>query len=40
MDLPDATILVMQGIVFVTLLFSETLYGRLKVFRPELWEAR
>ncbi|MEO0829161.1 MAG: ABC transporter permease [Pseudomonadota bacterium] len=38
MDLPDATILVMQGIVFVTLLLSETLYGRLRLFRPELWE--
>ncbi len=38
MDLPDATILVMQGIVFVTLLLSETLYGRLKIFRPELWK--
>ncbi|MEL6522554.1 MAG: ABC transporter permease [Pseudomonadota bacterium] len=38
MDLPDATILVMQGIVFVTLLFSETLYGRFKIFRPELWK--
>ncbi|GFE51808.1 sugar ABC transporter permease [Roseobacter cerasinus] len=38
MDLPDATILVMQGIVFVMLLLSETLYGRIKFFRPELWE--
>ncbi|MGB0662023.1 MAG: ABC transporter permease [Mangrovicoccus sp.] len=37
MDLPDATILVMQGIVFVSLLLSETLYGRLKLFRPDLW---
>lgn len=37
MDLPDATILVMQGFVFVTLLLSETLYGRLKIFHPELW---
>ena len=35
MDLPDATIMVMQGIVFVALLLSETLYGRLKIFQPE-----
>lgn len=40
MDLPDATILVMQGIVFVVLLLSETLYGRLKFFRADLWKAR
>lgn len=40
MDLPDATILVMQGIVFVTLLLSETLYGRLKIFQPDFWRAR
>lgn len=40
MDLPDATILVMQGIVFVVLLLSETLYGRLRVFQPETWSAR
>lgn len=40
MDLPDATILVMQGIVFVVLLLSETLYGRFKLFRPDLWRAR
>ncbi|MYM56364.1 ABC transporter permease [Thalassovita mangrovi] len=29
MDMPDATMLVLQGIIFVTLLVSETLYGRL-----------
>ncbi|MGV6848946.1 MAG: ABC transporter permease [Marinibacterium sp.] len=40
MDLPDATILVMQGIVFVMLLLSETLYGRLALFRPDLWGQR
>lgn len=38
MDLPDATILVMQGIVFVVLLLSETLYGRFKLFQPEYWK--
>jgi len=40
MDLPDATILVMQGLVFVVLLLSETLYGRFKLFRPDLWDTR
>jgi len=34
MDLPDATVLLLQGVVFVTLLASETLYGRLPFFRP------
>ncbi|MGH1354787.1 MAG: ABC transporter permease [Thalassovita sp.] len=40
MDLPDATILVMEGIVFVVLLFSETLYGKLTIFDPKTWGAR
>jgi ABC-type uncharacterized transport system permease subunit len=31
--LPDATILVFQGIVFLTVLYSESLYGRFKLFR-------
>ena len=35
MDLPDATVLVLQGFVFVTLLVSETLYGRFEVFGSE-----
>lgn len=35
MELPDATILVMQGIVFVVLLLSETVYGRIKLLQPE-----
>ena len=39
MDLPDATILVLQGIVFITLLASETLYGRLKFFSPDTWQS-
>ncbi len=34
MGLPDATVLLMQGVIFVTLLASETLYGRLPFFRP------
>lgn len=37
MDLPDATVLVLQGIVFVVILLSETLYGRFKIFAPERW---
>jgi simple sugar transport system permease protein len=34
MDLPDATVLVLQGILFVVILLSETVYGRLKIFQP------
>lgn len=37
MGLPDATILVLQGMVFISILMSETLYGRLKIFTPERW---
>jgi len=37
MDLPDATVLVLQGFVFVTILLSETLYGRFRLFAPERW---
>lgn len=35
LDLPDATVLVLQGIAFMLILASETLYGRLKVFQPK-----
>lgn len=31
--LPDATILVFQGLVFVAILFSDSLYGRFKFFK-------
>src|SRR5271167_4903478 len=34
MGLPDATVLVVQGLIFVVLLTSETLYGRFAIFRP------
>ena len=34
MDLPDATIQVLQGLIFVSILASETLYGRFKWFQP------
>jgi len=33
LDLPDATVLVLQGIAFMLILASEALYGRLKPFR-------
>jgi general nucleoside transport system permease protein len=35
MDLPDATVLVLQGIMFVVVLASETLQGRFAIFRPK-----
>ncbi len=38
MDLPDATILVFEGMVFIIILLSETLYGRLRIFTPGFWE--
>ena len=37
MDLPDATNLVLQGMIFVAILFSETLSGRLKLLQPGTW---
>ena len=37
MGLPDASILVLQGMVFVSILASEAAYGRLRVFTPERW---
>ena len=33
LDLPDATVLVLQGIAFMLILGSEALYGRLRPFR-------
>ena len=33
MGLPDATVLVLQGIIFVVLLASETFYGRFHIFQ-------
>jgi simple sugar transport system permease protein len=35
MGLPDATVLVLQGLIFVVLLTSETLYGRFSFFKPQ-----
>jgi len=34
MGMPDATILVLQGMLFVVLLVSDTFYGRFKLFQP------
>jgi simple sugar transport system permease protein len=34
MDLPDATVLVLQGLLFVVILMSETLYGRIPWLQP------
>ena len=34
MDLPDATIQVLQGLIFVSILASDTLYGRFRWFQP------
>lgn len=33
-NLPDATVLVFQGIVFLVILFSESLYGKFDIFKP------
>lgn len=37
MDLPDATVLVLEGIVFVCILLSETLIGRFAIFQTGYW---
>jgi ABC-type uncharacterized transport system permease subunit len=34
LDLPDATVLLLQGIAFMVILASETLYGRARIFQP------
>jgi general nucleoside transport system permease protein len=40
MGMPDATVLVLQGLIFVVLLTSETFYGRLSIFQPKRAEER
>ncbi|WP_237154207.1 ABC transporter permease [Oryzibacter oryziterrae] len=35
LDLPDATVLVLQGLMFVVLLISDTFYGRFAVFKSK-----
>ena len=34
LGLPDATVMVLQGIIFISILASETLFGRFKLFQP------
>jgi simple sugar transport system permease protein len=34
-NLPDATVLVFQGLVFLVVLYSESLYGRLPIFKEQ-----
>ncbi|NJP08485.1 MAG: ABC transporter permease [Leptolyngbyaceae cyanobacterium RU_5_1] len=36
LDMPDATALVFQGLVFLVILFSESLYGRFRVFKEPI----
>lgn len=33
LGMPDATVLVFQGLVFLVILYSESLYGRFKIFK-------
>ena len=33
MEMPDATVLVLEGLIFVILLASETLQGRFAIFQ-------
>ena len=33
--LPDATILVFQGLVFLAILYSDSLYGKLAIFQDK-----
>ncbi len=35
MDLPDATMQVLMGIVFIAILMSDAAYGRLSIFKPK-----
>jgi ABC-type uncharacterized transport system permease subunit len=40
LDMPDATVLVLQGMAFMLILASETLYGRFAIFRAREIEGR
>jgi simple sugar transport system permease protein len=35
LDLPDASVLVLQGIIFIAVLASDSLYGRFKIFQTK-----
>ena len=39
MGLPDATVAVLQGMIFVAILAGETLYGRFAWFQPRVRSA-
>jgi general nucleoside transport system permease protein len=34
-ELPDATVLVFQGLVFLVILYSDSLYGRFEFFKEK-----
>ena len=34
LGLPDASVLVLQGIIFLMVLASDALYGRIRIFQP------
>jgi simple sugar transport system permease protein len=34
LNVPDATVLVLQGMIFFSILTSETFYGRMRWFQP------
>jgi simple sugar transport system permease protein len=38
MNLPNATVLVLQGMIFIAILASDTLYGRFRFLNPDLWQ--
>jgi simple sugar transport system permease protein len=40
LGVPDATVQVLQGLIFVSILTSETMYGRIRWFQPARTEAR
>jgi hypothetical protein len=35
LDMPDATVLVLQGMAFMLVLAAETLYGRFRIFQAK-----
>jgi simple sugar transport system permease protein len=38
MQLPDATVLVLEGLLFIVILVSDTFYGRFRIFDPAYWK--
>jgi simple sugar transport system permease protein len=35
LDLPDASVLLLQGVIFIAVLASDALYGRFRIFQPK-----